>query len=177
MITISVHTNVFGMFCIHVPHGNYFDKQLSWLRNSATPLYLDYRPAISFYLQLIIIIFDLVAPSTVWTAVFWVFYHHWRTSRTALDSGVGTTNMFEPICRVVSGDKLVHCTEIIICISPAISLMSVSVSRASLWQCHGNRTSSFLKASDYPVHTTTQTQRFNIHPPQRLFSKKHRFQG
>ena len=31
---------VFGMFCIHVPHWNYFDKQLlSWLRNSATPLF------------------------------------------------------------------------------------------------------------------------------------------
>ena len=40
--------------------------------------------------------------------------------------------------------------EILICISPAILLMSFPVSSASLWQCHGNRTSSFLKASVCP---------------------------
>ena len=60
--------------------------------------------------------------------------------------------------------------EILICISPAILLMSFSVYSASLWQCHGNRTSSFLKAS-VCVHTTTQTQRFHIYLPQRSFSK------
>ena len=118
MKTISVHTIVFGMFCIHVPRWNYFDNQLlSWLRNSATPPCLDYRRAISWYLQLIsrLIIFDPVlsrngASTTVWTD-FQVFYHHLRTSSRALASGVGATNMFEQICRVVSGDKLVHCTE------------------------------------------------------------------
>ena len=54
---------VFRMFCIHVPHRNYFDKQLlSWLRYSAKPLCLDYRRAIRWYLQLIswLIIFDPV---------------------------------------------------------------------------------------------------------------------
>ena len=39
------------------------------------------------------------------------FYHHLRTSSTALDSSMGARNIFEPICRVVSGEKLVHCTE------------------------------------------------------------------
>ena len=93
-----------------VPHWNYFDKQLSWLRNSATPLCLDYRGTISWYLQLISWL--ITAPSAVWTVVLrFLLYHHWRTWNTALAPGVGATNMFEPICRVVSGDKLVHCTE------------------------------------------------------------------
>jgi hypothetical protein len=68
------------------PRSRYFNKQLSWLRNSATPLCLDYRRAIRWYIQLIswLIIFDPIlprnaAPSTVWTVVFRVFYHHLRT--------------------------------------------------------------------------------------------------
>ena len=42
---------------------------------------------------------------------FGVFYHHLRTLSTALASGVGATNMFDSICRVVSGEKLVQYTE------------------------------------------------------------------
>ena len=42
---------------------------------------------------------------------FVFFYHHLRTLSTALASGVGATIMFDSICRVVSGDKLVRCTE------------------------------------------------------------------
>ena len=42
---------------------------------------------------------------------------------------------------------------------------------AASWQSHGNQTTSYLKASVYPDHTTTQTQRLHIYPPQRPFLK------
>ena len=63
--------------------------------------------------------------------------------------------------------------EILICISPAILLMSFSVYSASLWQCHGSvmaiERHRFWKPPS--VHTTTRTHRFHIYPPQRSFSK------
>src|SRR4029434_9756366 len=38
-------------------------------------------------------------------------------------------------------------------------------------QCHGNRTSSYLKSSVDPVPTTTGTQRFQMSPARRAYSK------
>ena len=60
MNTISIHSIVFVSFseCFASKFHTeiIFDKQLlSWLRNSATPLRLDYMRAISWYLQLMLV--------------------------------------------------------------------------------------------------------------------------
>ena len=64
--------------------------------------------------------------------------------------------------------------EILICISPAILLMSFSVYSASLWQCHGNRTSSFLKAFVCP-HCNANPSFSHLSTSAIVF-EKHRFQ-
>ena len=109
---------------------------------------------------------------TVWTGVYVVFSHCLSIASTALAFGVGVTNMYEIVCWVVTEDTWVYIEQRNHHFhSTCHFLLSVSVSSASLWRRHGNRTSSFLKASVYPDHTTTRTQRFHIYSPQRSFFK------
>ena len=80
--------------------------------------------------------------------------------------------MFETICRVVTGDIKVHCTEKS-SFPFHLPFFDERLGQlvAASWQCHGNQMSSFLKASVYPDDTTTPTQRFHIYAPQRSFLK------
>ena len=149
-------------------------------------LCLYYRRAIScdscswllancFHLQAKIWLNASASISTVWTSIFAFLSHRLSTAITALAFGVGVTNMYETVCRVVTEDAWVYCTEkSYFPFHLPFFEERLAVERkvvAASWQCHGNRTSSFLKASVYPEHTSTQTQHFHIHPPQRSFLK------